>query len=94
MLKFVKYSVSTSLLINCSNLPMKPYRMSGAVLQLKFVFPSSAKDATIVCGAHDPEFSWRECHLNSRTAIVAEASENCEDYETVLVTCSDKGTFS
>jgi hypothetical protein len=90
MLRFIKFSVETSLLLNCSNRISHPYKIADKVFELKLVFQPPISD-TITCTIHDPEFSWRICYLNFQLQIFAEASKNCLAYTKVIVTCEDKG---
>ena len=90
MLRFIKFSVKTSLLLNCSNRISHPYKIADKVFELKLVFQPPISD-TITCTIHDPEFSWRICYLNFQLQIFAQASKNCLAYTKVIVTCEDKG---
>jgi hypothetical protein len=90
MLRFIKFSVETSLLLNCSNRISHPYKIADKVFELKLVFQPPISD-TITCTIHDPEFSWRICYLNFQLQIFAQASKNCLAYTKVIVTCEDKG---
>ena len=89
MLQFIKIRVTASLLLNCTNIPHL-YKMADRVFQLKLVYKSAVND-TIMCTAHDPEFSLRTCYLNYRLELSASASKNCVTYRNVDVTCKDRG---
>ena len=90
MLQFIKIRVTASLLLNCTNRVSHLYKMADRVFQLKLVYKSAVND-TVVCTAHDPEFSLRTCYLNSRLELSASASKNCITYRNVDVTCKDRG---
>ena len=90
MLRFIKFKVTASLLLNCTNRIAHPYNMLDRVFQLKLIYKPAVNDE-IMCTVHDPEFSLRICYLNYKLELRASASRNCINYTDVIVTCKDRG---
>lgn len=91
LLRFIKIP-TPSLLLNCSNRPLQPYRIADSVFELRLVY-CPPRSAVISCMVYDPEFTGRICYLNSRLTISAQASDNCVNFSVVVITCDDKGTY-